>query len=180
MALTFSRNGVLFLACREALVTVAYEDGAHMSVGFGSNDPNLEPGDTVTFKEAFARLKRDVAARETIVNRAIKVPVSQQQFDALFDLYYQNGNKHDAQGRPGWTHMMSLINAGDFDGAAAYFPECRCNSAGEEKEGLRKRRVMEQGIFLRGDYGDLSSVPFYPGNPHTTPQKRYVIQPGDL
>jgi len=175
-----SRNGTIFLACREAIVTVAYQDGPHCSIGMGSNDPSLKPGDAITVKEAFARLKRDVASREAIVNRLLKVPVSQQQFDALFDLYYQNGNKPDGQGRRGFDHMASLINARDFGAAAAYFPECDRNSAGQQMAGLHKRRVLEQAVFLRGDYGDLSTVPFWPGDPKTTPRQTYTIQPGDL
>lgn len=175
-----SRNGYIFLGCREAIVLVAYPDGPHLSIGCGSNDPSLRPGDTITVKEAFERLKRDVAAREAIVNRMLKVAVSQQQFDALFDLYYQNGNKPDGQGRRGFDHMAGLINAGRFDDAAAYFPECCRNSAGESKDGLRKRRMMEQAVFLRGDYGDLSAIPIWRGDPHTTLREIYRLQPGDI
>ncbi len=177
---TTSRNGIIFLACREALVTVAYQDGAHCSIGFGSNDPSLRPGDPISVRDAFARLKRDIAARETILNRALKVEVSQQQFDALLDFYYQNGNKPDGRGRPGFAHMMGLVNAGKFEDAAAYFPECDRNSAGEQSAGLHKRRVLEQAIFLRGDYGDLSIIPFWRGNPRTTAREQYHLQAGDI
>ena len=175
-----SRNGAIFLACREAIVTVAYQDGQHCSIGMGSNDPSLKPGDTITVKEAFERLKRDVAAREAIVNRMLKVAVSQQQYDALFDLYYQNGNKPDGAGRRGFDHMASLINARKFEDAAAYFPQCDRNSAGEPKDGLRKRRMMEQAVFLRGDYGDLSTIPLYLGDPRIVPRQPYRLQPGDF
>jgi lysozyme len=177
---TASNRCLIFIACREAVVLSAYPDGPHHSIGCGHNDPSLKLGDRITVQRAFELLRQDVASREAIVNRSVKVPLSQQQFDALLDLYYQNGNKKDVHGKPGWTHVVGLLNAGDYAGAAAYLPDCRCNSAGKEIGGLRKRREMEQAIFLRGDYGDLSSVPFYPGDPKTTSQRRYVIQPGDV
>jgi GH24 family phage-related lysozyme (muramidase) len=175
-----SRNGLIFLTCREAIVLTAYQDGKHLSIGMGSNDPNLRPGDTITVAEAFARLKRDVTSREQIVTRSLKVPVSQQQFDAMFDLYYQNGNKLDGHGRRGFEHMVGLMNAGKFEAAADYLPECKYNSAGEPKDGLLKRRLLEQSVFLRGDYGDLSVIPFYRGDPRTTPREQYHLQPGDI
>lgn len=180
MVRSYSREGYIFTTCREALVTVAYPDGPNHSIGVGSNDPALKPGDTITVKEAFERLKRDIAAREDIVNRALKVEVSQQQFDALLDLYYQNGNKLDIHGRRGFDAIMALMNVGQFAEAAAYLPNICLNSKGVKIDGLRKRRLMEQAIFLRGDYGDLSTIPLYRGDPHVVPQERYRLQPGDI
>src|SRR6476659_2848064 len=105
--MSLSRNGLLQLAGFEALVLTAYKDGEHHSIGFGSNDPKLKPGDTITAKEAFTRLKADVAKREPIVNKALKVPVTQHQFDALFSLYYQGGSD-------GLKAVADLINAGEM------------------------------------------------------------------
>lgn len=174
-----SRNGVLFIACREALVLSAYQDGPHCSVGFGSNDPALRVGDKITARDAFSLLKRDIAAREAILAKKLKVDLSQQQIDSLASLYYQNGDKKDGQGRPGFSHMASLINAKAFEEAAAYFPECDRNSAGIAIAGLRKRRLMEQAVFLHGDYGSLDPIPYWPGAPVGPPQQ-YHLQPGDL
>jgi lysozyme len=176
---TVSRNGVLFIANREALVLTAYSDGPHCSVGFGSNSPALRVGDRISVKDAFVLLKRDIAEREKILGRAIKVNLSQQQRDAICSFYYQNGQKPDGEGRRGFDHMASLLNAGKFDEAAAYFPDCDRNSAGEQKTGLRKRRLMEQAVFLRGDYGSLDPIPYWPGAPVGPPQP-YHLQPDDL
>ena len=176
---TVSRNGVLFIANREALVLTAYQDGKHLSIGFGSNSPALRPGDTISVRDAFALLKRNIAEREKILGRALKVDLSQQQRDAVASFYYQNGDKKDGQGRPGFTTLAGLINAGKLDEAAAYFPECDRNSAGEQKAGLRTRRLMEQAVWERGDYGQLDPIKFWPGAPKGPPQQ-YFLQPGDL
>jgi GH24 family phage-related lysozyme (muramidase) len=179
-AMRVSPNGLLFTVCREAIVLVAYEDGKHLSIGMGSNSPDLKEGDAITVHEALQRFKADIAAREAIVNRSLKVEVSQQTFDCLVDFYYQNANKVDGQGRPGFKTVVSLINAGDLNGAAEQLPEWHFNSAGEPKSGLKTRRLMEQAVMVHGDYGDLSTVKLWRGNPRTTKPELYKIQPGDF
>jgi hypothetical protein len=61
--------------------------------------------------------------------------------------------------------MASLLNAGKFDEAAAYFPECDRNSAGEQKAGLRKRRLMEQACSFTASTAQLDPIPYWPGAP---------------
>src|SRR3712207_4650644 len=98
MPMRVSLNGLEFIACREALVTVAYHDGKHpdgtpkWSIGFGSQTPPPKEGDTITVADAFERLKADVRSREPAVNKALTREISQHAFDALFSLYYQAGS----------------------------------------------------------------------------------------
>lgn len=179
-----SRSGVLFIACREALVLTAYADGPHMSIGFGSNDPKLKPGDTITAPEAFRRLKQDIAAREPGLSKRVTAPLTQQQWDALFSLHYQSGNRYMPvepraadDDRP---DILRLINAGKMGEAAAAWPDCDANLAGQKSAGLRKRRVLEQAIFLRGDYGDLTVLPYWPGDPRKTRMQQYRVKPEDI
>jgi lysozyme len=168
-----SRNGKLFIARREGLVLVAYPDGPHHSIGFGHNDPDLKPGDKITVKWAFNILADDLEAREKTLNKILRVPVTQAQFDALMSLMYQSGNRyiHD---------VVKLINAGDFVAAANLLPECDRNLAGEKLGGLRKRRDLEQKLFQTGDYGELNPIPFWEGNPRTTPRGEYHVTEDDL
>ncbi len=175
MAYTMSRNGILFIARREALVLVAYQDGPHKSIGFGHNNPALVDGDTITAKAAFELLKQDVAAREERVSSLLKQPVTQHQFDAIMSLHYQSGNRY-------MPAMVALVNAKEFAVAASFFPLCNRNLAGDELEGLRKRRLLEQKVFLDADYGgdDLFNIPMWHGNPKETPRETYVVQPDDL
>lgn len=179
-AMQTSRNGKLFRCCREAMVLVAYQDGKHFSIGFGSNNPHLREGDTITPAEAFMLLNRDTAVRDQDLNRALKASVSQVQFDAIGSFYYQNGNKPDGQGRPGFKTLVALVNSGDMAAAAAYFLECDRDSAGVQHQGLHDRRLLEQKLFLTGDYGDISKFPLYTGNPRTTPRKTYYVKDEDL
>jgi GH24 family phage-related lysozyme (muramidase) len=175
-----SRSGKLFRCCREAMVLTAYQDGRHCSIGFGSNSPHLRLGDTITVAEAFVLLNRDTAERDEILNRALKVRLTQVQYDALGSFYYQNGNKPDAQGRPGFSTLVGMLNGGRVAEAAAALPGWDRNSAGEALPGLRRRRLLEQALFTKGDYGDLSEIPFWPGDPKTTLRQTYRVKPEDL
>jgi GH24 family phage-related lysozyme (muramidase) len=179
-AMQTSRNGKLFRCCREAMALGAYQDGKHCSIGFGSNSPALRLGDVITPTEAFALLDRDTAVRDAEINRALKVQLLQHQYDAVGSFYYQNANKPDGQGRPGFRTLVKLINSGDMDAAAAYFPECDRDSAGVSHSGLHDRRLLEQKLFLTGDYGDLSKFPMYAGNPHETKRQTYYVKAEDL
>jgi GH24 family phage-related lysozyme (muramidase) len=179
-----SRNGVLFIANREALVLTAYQDGPHPSIGFGSNSPALRVGDKITVRDAFRLLQKDIAKREPELNRRLTIALPQHGWDALFSLYYQSGTRYlpveprkAGDDRP---DILRLINAGKMDEAAAAWPDCDANLAGEKKAGLRKRRILEQAVFLTGDYGSLDPLPYWPGDPRSTRMQQYHLQPGDL
>src|SRR6478609_2581425 len=87
------RNGKLFIAHREAIALGAYQDGPHMSIGMGYNNPSLQDGDTVTVKRAFELLNSAIAEREVKMSKKLKVPPTQEQFNALMSAYYQSGNR---------------------------------------------------------------------------------------
>lgn len=167
-----SRNGLLFIARREALVLSAYPDGPHMSVGFGHNSALLKPGDTITVKQAFDQLKLDMAEREADIAKALApgVSLTQQQFDALMSLHYQSGFRY-------LPAIMHFINQGHVDLAMHLWPECDHNKAGEKLEGLHKRRLLELAVFTAGDYGELSPIPFWRGDPR---DKRIVRESYDV
>ncbi len=112
-----SRNGILFIARREALVLTAYQDGPHKSIGFGHNDPNLQEGDTITVKDSFVKLKEDVRIRAEKLSLLIKQPVTQSEFDALMSLHYQSGNRYAPA-------IITLINHKEYVVAANVFPLC--------------------------------------------------------
>jgi hypothetical protein len=145
-----TRNGVLFIARREALVLSAYQDGPHMSVGFGHNNPKLRTGDTVTVKSAFRMLKADVADRETQLAKKFTYPLKSHQWDAMMSLYYQSGNR------------------------------CINDIAPDHIPGLAKRRLMERRVFESADYGELNPIPFWKGNPRETKQDWYEVKEDDL
>ena len=181
--MNLSRNGLLRLGKFEGLVLTAYQDGEHHSIGFGSNDPSLKSGDTITVKEAFDRLKSDVAKREPIVGKALTVWVPQHVYDAVFLLFYQGGTdalaavaKHINAGHWWPPHVEDELSKC----AANEFLNQDTNAKGEHLAGLLKRRFAERRIFLFADYGDLGSVPFWRGNPRKTERQEYIVKEDDL
>jgi lysozyme len=168
-----SRKGALFIAQREALVLEAYQDGRHLSIGFGWNSQHLRPGDKTTVQESFKRLREDIALREPAVNKALKVDVAQHQFDALMSLYYQGGSD-------GLDAVVAHVNREDWQEAAREFLEWDTNAAGARMEGLLKRRGLEVGMFLAAEYGDLRHVKLWRKDPRKTKPRLYRVKPGDI
>jgi GH24 family phage-related lysozyme (muramidase) len=172
-----SLKGAIFMLAREAVVLTAYQDGEHLSIGAGDNDPNLKPGDTITVEEAFVRFARAIKSREAIVDKALAkagIVLPQHQYDALFSGYYQSGTDL-------LTDVIQAIGTGDYKAISVAFLKHDTNKKGEHKHGLHKRRLREATLFETEDYGDLSSIPFYTGNPwQGAKQERYVVDPGDL
>lgn len=178
-----------YIACREGFVLKAYKDGKpwedgpekglpRMSIGLGHQDRSVKPGDTITVPACFALLKADIPPRARVVSNWLKVPLLQHQFNALVSMYYQSGKKFlKDQG------LMTLINAGHLDEALALFPEfdTRPDEDGNEVHdpNLKKRRLLEQKLFLTGDYGKLSPIPIW-RNGFPGPYEWYHVQPGDF
>lgn len=169
-----SRLGLLFLAKCEPLVTVAYRDGLFVRVGFGGKDPALLPGDEMSVAEAFRRLKTDVATRELVVDRLLKVPVQQHEWDALVSLYCQVRSR-------GMRAVVRLLNESKRQEAADEFLKWGTNEAGEIDLDLLRRRERERLLFMHAAYGnDLLTLPLWRGDPQTTEPEMYTVQEEDL
>lgn len=170
-----SRDGILFHARREGLALGAYQDGKHMSIGFGSNKPGLRQGDTITVPEAFKDLVQNIRDRERLLNVLLKVDVKQHQYDALSSLLYQAG-------RDDLEPVVKLVNAGKIEEAAKEFLEHDVNAKGEHLPGLLARRFREANLFYTGEYGDINPIPYWRGNPRAAgvKQERYHVTEKDL
>lgn len=156
-----SREIVRVLCTEEACVLVPYPDGPHLSNGFGHNDAALQlGGPPITVQQAIDQLIADLAPREIAVTKMFESTPKQQEFDAILDAYYNKGNKV----RP----VVDLINRGSIDEALALLLTINRDANGVYRAGLARRRQREVNIFLRGDYGDISRMKLWRGNPHTT------------
>lgn len=113
------------------------------TIGYGATGQGITEGTVWTREQAETDLKRRVDAIALKLNDYIKVPLNQNQFDALVSWVY-NLNFHNLAK----STMLKKLNAGDYDGAVATFP--RYNRAGGKVyRGLTRRRKAEADLFSR-------------------------------
>lgn len=86
-------------------------------------------------------LRYDVRHAEAGVRRAVKVPVTQGQFDSLTRLAFNVGN-----GALAGSTLVRKLNAGDCHGAAREFDKW-VYAKGKKLPGLVNRRAEERAIF---------------------------------
>lgn len=112
------------------------------TLGYGTTK-GIRKGMTATREQAEALLRDDVAQFEAAVLRAVKQPLSQNQFDALVSFTYNVG-----AGAFAASTMVRLINAGEWGAAADQFSRWT-KGGGRVLPGLTKRRAAERALFLR-------------------------------
>ena len=96
----------------------------------------------ITQQLAESFLQRHVNAIEKDILSLIKVPLKQNQFDALVSFSYNVGF-----GAFRDSTLLKLLNAGDIDGTSKQFE--RWNKAGGKvSNGLTRRRNAEKALFL--------------------------------
>lgn len=112
-----------------------------LTIGWG-HTRNVYPGMVITKEEAEMFFGEDVRWVEKALNRLVKVPLNQNQFDALASLVFNIG---ETQFRT--STILRKLNAGDYEGAAAEFPKWR-KQKGKVLRGLVRRRAEEMEYFL--------------------------------
>lgn len=138
-----SENGIKLVKSFEGLKLVAYKCPAGIwTIGYGHTGPDVTPGQVITQAQADALLARDLERFEAGVARLVKVPMTQNQLDALVCFSYNLG-----LGALQGSTLLRLLNAGDYAGAAAQFPRWD-KAGGKVLPGLTRRRAAEQALFL--------------------------------
>lgn len=110
------------------------------TIGWGCTE-GVKEGMTVTAEQATAMLATEMAKHEAAVERLVKVPLTQGQFDALVSFSYNVG----AAALEGST-LLKLLNAGDYAGAKGQFSRWT-KAGGVELAGLVRRRAREAEVF---------------------------------
>jgi lysozyme len=151
MTMRTSNEGIIALLIHEGVVPGPYLDsvGVHTygvghTAAAGSPDPKKMPSGMPSDLDAalvrvFETFRKDLKSYEAAVRRAIKVDVSQAQFDAAVSFHYNTG----AIGRAAW---VKKLNAGDVTGAAAAIMNWK------KPPEIIERREAEQRLFRSGEY----------------------------
>lgn len=145
-----AQPGLNLIKSFEGLKLTAYLDivgtptiGYGCTVGVTKQD--VQNKRTITEQEAENMLARELAGFCSGVERAVLIPINQNQFDALVSFSYNVG-----LGALQKSTLLKLLNAGDVSGAAEQF--LRWNKAGGvEVKGLTRRRQAERSLFLQSE-----------------------------
>ncbi|MGF3028123.1 glycoside hydrolase family protein [Methylobacterium aquaticum] len=150
-----SEYGRQFLAAFEGVVLRAYPDpatgAAPWTIGIGHTSaagaPKVTPGMVITRAKAFEILANDLTVFEAWVEKAVKRPLKQAQFDACVSLCFNIGPDNFRQ-----SSIVRHINGNRWLDAGAAFPRWN-KAAGKVMTGLVRRRAAERTLFETGQYG---------------------------
>lgn len=138
------------MLAEEAIVLSSYDDGTGtLTIGAGhtaaAGDPEPQRGMKISLTEAVNIYRNDIVKVEREVARAVRVSLTQNQFDALVSWHFNTGAISNAT-------LTAKLNSGDVAGAATEFARWN-KSKGKVLDGLISRRARETDIFLSGNYG---------------------------
>lgn len=115
------------------------------TIGYGHYGSDVHAGDTITEAEATELLERDLKVFESAVRSAVKVEITQSQFDALVSLSYNIGTGAFAD-----SDTVKALNEGKVGHAAVDIPSWRRGMGYQILPGLEKRRQTELEFFAVG------------------------------
>lgn len=129
----------------EGLFLNAYKDPIGVvTIGWGHTNvdpPYFKMGDKWTKAQCLNVFYTDMVRYEDGVKRLVKVPLSQNQFDALVSFTYNCG-----EGNLGKSSLLRKVNNRDFEGAANSFADWN-KAGGRVLAGLTRRRAAEALMF---------------------------------
>jgi lysozyme len=160
-----SQRGIELIKEFEGLRLKAYLCPAKVwTVGFGhttsAGPPIVQPGMTITSKQAEEILKSDLVKYEAGVLKLVKVPLTQGQFDALVSFAFNCG-----VGALGRSTLLKRVNAKRFGDVPAELMKWT-KAKGRELPGLVRRRRAEAALWRAVD----EATPVDPDESGTAPE----------
>ena len=141
-----SEAGLSLIKQAEGFRRQRYNDvNGFPTIGYGHKllHPDSFP-DGVSEEQAVEILVADVRDAEEAVERMVKVPLTQGQFDALVDFCFNLG-----AGRLASSTLLKVLNSGRYDDAAEQLLRWDV-AGGRENAGLKARRQAELALW-RGE-----------------------------
>lgn len=140
----YSSTGLNLTESFEGCRLRAYRDAVGiLTIGYGHTGPDVYDGQIITQEMAEALLLSDVQIAVACVNRNVKVPVTQNEFDALVDFTFNDGVHNFTS-----STLLRDLNAGNYIATASQF-SVWVMAGGHRLEGLVRRRQIEESLFVR-------------------------------
>lgn len=146
-ALVLSAAGVTAIVTHEGSVNKVYLDPVGIPtacVGHTATVTRADVGKNLSDEVCRQLLVSDTRAATAAVQRAVKVPITQEQFDALVSLTFNVGGGNLVK-----STLLRKLNAGDCWGAGKEFPKW-VYARGVKLRGLVIRRDVERAMFETG------------------------------
>lgn len=145
-----SDNGLKFIADHEGMILHLYNDPAnHATIGVGhlvhhgpingSEPEEFKRG--ITKERAMEILRSDVITAENTVNKLVKVPLNQNQFDALVSFVFNIGKTQFAS-----STLLAKLNNQDYSSVPSQLNRW-VHGSGKKLPGLINRRRDEGNLF---------------------------------
>lgn len=142
-----SVNGKSKIKAYEGLRLEAYLCSANVwTIGWG-HTKGVKAGDRITIGQAEIFLTGDLVQYEKALNQLVKVPLNQNQFDALISLIFNIGITAFTD-----STLLRKLNANDYLGASEQFlvwNKIALNGIKKTSQGLSNRRQSEKELFDR-------------------------------
>lgn len=130
-----------------------YPDPAHgwkvPTIGYGHTDSAGEPkyastkAIVLTEEQATEILRKDMQKYADAVSKAVKAPLTDNQFDALVSWCYNVG-----PGAVAKSTLVRKLNAGDYASVPSELAKWN-KAGGKTLKGLTRRRAAEAALFVR-------------------------------
>jgi len=145
-----SQRGIELIKEYEGLRLKAYLCPANVwTIGYGhttsAGPPVVQPGMSITSKQAEEILRADLGKYEAGVLKLVKIPLTQGQFDALVSFAFNCG-----VGALARSTLLKRVNAGRFDAVPAELMKWT-KAGGRELAGLVRRRRAEAALWRAVD-----------------------------
>ena len=137
--------GLALLRKYETCSLTAYWDIDGYSIGWGHHSPDITKDTVWTQAQADAALVADIVATEVGMTRLILVNLTDNQWSAIVDFTYNEG-----QGHLHGSTLLTFLNANHPLQAAAELPKWRY-AGGRPNTKLLERRLDEQNLFMLPD-----------------------------
>ena len=138
-----SDNGITLIKQFEGVRLTAYKPVAeeqYYTIGYGHYGPDVYRGMKITQLQAENLLREDLVRYENSVLKTVKIPLTQNQFDALVSFTYNCG-----------AGSLQKLVAGRTAAQIADKLLAYVYGSGKKLPGLVKRRNAERALFLKPD-----------------------------
>lgn len=163
-----SDNGIAKIKQWEGFRAKAYRDGGGVwTIGYGHTSDALfevKPNSVITEEKAEELLRHDLREAEDAVNAYVKVPLNQNQFDALVSFTFNVGVGGKKQAGFTTSTLLKKLNAGDYDAVPKELARWNKDN-GKVVAGLTNRRAAEAGLWATGSFVASADVQASPKAP---------------